>query len=38
QAKFEFKDQLGCDVIDCIEYKEGESSWQHSLKNILDEL
>ncbi|MFW9710790.1 response regulator [Vibrio parahaemolyticus] len=38
QAKVEFKSQLGCDVMACIEYKEGESSWQEHLKTILDDL
>lgn len=38
QAKIEFKTQLGCNVMACIEYKEEESSWQEHLKSILDNL
>ncbi|WP_154172957.1 response regulator [Vibrio metoecus] len=38
KATNELKVQLDCNVIACIEYKEGDSSWEESLKNILDSI
>ena len=36
KAKSEIKKQLECSVLACLEYKEGESLWKESLKEILD--
>jgi len=36
EAKTEIKNQLECSVLSCIEYKEGDSTWKESLKEILD--
>lgn len=36
QAVSEFKNQLGCDVKACIEYQEGNLSWEAELKRVLN--
>lgn len=35
EATDELKAQLDCNVLACIEYKEGDSSWEEELKTIL---
>jgi CheY-like chemotaxis protein len=36
QAAKEIKNRLGCEVLDCIKYMEGNDSWKLALKKVLD--